>query len=185
MLSLDSNALSTSDPTAHVEKAIANLKRAKVLRPDALWRLRRTRLASAIRPAGYYTIKAVRLKNFLRYFRTAYAGSTARMAKRTTQALRAELLAVNGIGPETADSILLYALHRPVFVVDAYTKRALTRHKFVGDTAGYDEIQQIFMRSLKADARLFNEFHALLVRLGKEYCRKNKPRCQQCPLSTL
>ena len=96
--------------------------------------------------------------------------------------LREDLLAVNGIGPETADSILLYALHKPVFVIDAYTKRMLLRHGLIKEKAEYRNMQELFMQNLKQDAQLFNEYHALLVRLGKEYCLKNKPRCEACPL---
>ena len=167
---------------SNVEKAIARLKRDRALAPEALLRMRPARLASLIRPAGYYNIKTARLKNFLRYFRSAYGLSVPRMARTPAPVLREELLAVSGIGPETADSMLLYALRRPVFVVDAYTIRIASRHRLIPESAGYDQAQRLFEKSLPRDARLFNEFHALLVRLGKEYCLKNNPRCRECPL---
>jgi endonuclease-3 related protein len=104
------------------------------------------------------------------------------MASKDAGDLRQQLLAVNGIGPETADSILLYALNKPVFVIDAYTKRILLRHHLIKDDAGYDEAQNLFTKSLRADVKLFNEYHALLVRLGKEFCLKGRPKCEMCPL---
>jgi endonuclease-3 related protein len=104
------------------------------------------------------------------------------MSFEDTQGLRQQLLSVNGIGPETADSILLYALNKPVFVVDAYTKRILSRHRFIPENADYDLVQNLFRQNLKNNVKLFNEFHALLVKLGKEFCLKNKPKCSICPL---
>jgi endonuclease-3 related protein len=139
-------------------------------------------LASCIKPAGYYNIKAKRLKNFLNFFINRYQGNTKKMFRSSIPVLRRELLAVNGIGPETADSILLYALGKPVFVIDAYTKRVLLRHRLIKKDAGYTEVQNLFMRRLKPDVKLFNEYHALMVKVGKEFCLKNKPRCQACPL---
>jgi endonuclease-3 related protein len=166
----------------NVEKAIGNLKKYKVLTPAKLHSLSIRRLASLIQPAGYYNIKAKRLKNFLSFFLGRYKGNLKVISKGATLNLRQELLAVNGVGPETADSILLYALNKPVFVVDAYTKRILARHKYIKSEANYEQIQDLFMRTVKRDTHLFNEYHALLVRLGKEYCLKNKPRCNLCPL---
>ncbi len=163
-------------------KAINNLKKHKLLQPYTLYKLSHKRLASLIRPAGYYNIKAKRLKNFLKFFIKHYDGNVKKMSCITTFSLRQQLLSVKGIGPETADSILLYALNRPIFVVDAYTKRILLRHHFTGEDAGYDKIQNLFMQNLKSGVKLFNEYHALLVRLGKEFCLKNKPRCKICPL---
>ncbi len=168
----------------NVEKAIINLKKAGLLEPGRLFKLPHNRLARLIKPAGYYNVKARRLKNFLRFFINAYGGDTRKMADRNTDVLRRELLAVNGIGQETADSILLYALNKPVFVVDAYTKRMLARHKISSADADYDIVQQIFTRNLKKDVQLFNEYHALIVRAGKEFCRKTKPRCEICPLKS-
>lgn len=167
---------------ANVEKAINNLKRKNLLAPRKLYGLSLRTLAAYLRPCGYYNVKAKRLKNFLSYFIGTYAGGTTAMARQGTERLRRELLAVSGIGPETADSILLYALHKPVFVVDAYTKRILSRHAILGEQADYHAVQAMFMRTMKPDVRLCNEYHALLVRLGKEYCHKRKPRCIQCPL---
>jgi endonuclease-3 related protein len=167
---------------ANVAKAIDNLKRHKVLTVQKLYRLRQKRLAGLIRSAGYYNIKARRLKNFLDFFIRNYQGNIRKLSRVNTQGLRAKLLSVNGIGQETADSILLYALNKPVFVADAYTRRILSRHKIVKPDAGYPEIQKIFTQNLKEDQKLFNEYHALLVRLGKDFCLKNKPKCDTCPL---
>lgn len=169
----------------NVEKAIANLKEHKLLEPRALYRLPDKRLALLIRPAGYYNIKAGRLKNFLEFFISRYGASIKKMSKTDTDSLRRELLSVKGIGPETADSMLLYALDKPVFVVDAYTKRILTRHRIINEAADYDNIQNLFMKNLKIGVKLFNEYHALLVRLGKDFCLKNKPKCDICPLGSL
>lgn len=139
-------------------------------------------LASFIRPAGYYNVKAKRLKAFLDFFFKAYQGNIKKMSLTDSSALRQELLSVNGIGPETADSILLYALYKPVFVVDAYTKRILCRHKLAEKDADYGQIQELFNKALKADTELFNEYHALIVKLGKNFCLKSKPKCEICPL---
>jgi endonuclease-3 related protein len=166
----------------NVEKAINNLKKQKVLSPLKLRRLSLRRLASLIRSAGYYNIKAARLRTFLDFFFQAYKGKVRKMRLASQEALRRQLLSVKGIGPETADSILLYALDKPVFVVDAYTRRILARHGLLGEDASYEEVQGFFARNLKKDVRLYNEYHALLVRLGKDYCLKQKPRCSVCPL---
>jgi endonuclease-3 related protein len=166
----------------NVEKAIKNLKQNKVLKPQKLYNLSKKNLAELIRPAGYYNIKADRLKNFLGFFLKSYNGGLKKMSQENASVLRKRLLSVKGIGPETADSILLYALDKPVFVIDAYTKRILSRHHLIGIEATYDEVQNLFMKNLKHDAQLFNGYHALLVRLGKEFCLKNKPRCEICPL---
>ena len=166
----------------NVEKAINNLKQDRLLQADELYRLSHRRLASLIKPAGYYNVKAKRLKNFLRFLFQSCKGSLRKLSLQDTQELRLQLLSVNGIGPETADSILLYALEKPVFVVDAYTKRILSRHRFIKENATYEEIKDLFMKNLKADVKSFNEYHALLVRLGKEFCLKNRPKCEICPL---
>lgn len=168
----------------NAERAIANLEKRKLLNPHKLYRLSDKRLASLIMPAGYYNIKARRLKNFLIFLFKSYKGKLKNMSLRDTQELRQELLSVNGIGPETADSILLYALDKAVFVVDAYTQRVLLRHRLIRNNASYDEIQNLFMKNLKNKVKLFNEYHALLVRLGKEFCLKGKPKCEVCPLDT-
>lgn len=166
----------------NVEKAIKNLKKNNLMTEKSLAGVSTRRLAGLIRPAGYFNIKAKRLRNFLDFFCKNYKTSIRRMRASDTGRLREELLSVNGIGKETADSILLYALQRPVFVVDAYTKRIFSRHGFICPDATYDEAQGLFTKRLKKDVGLFNEYHALLVRLGKEYCLKNKARCQECPL---
>lgn len=165
----------------NVEKAINNLKELRLLNLKRLYQLPQKKLAALIRPAGYYNIKARRLKEFINF----YQANAKRISSQDTGALRRSLLAVYGIGPETADSILLYALGRPVFVVDAYTKRIFSRHGFIKEGASYEEVQDLFMRNLKKDVKLFNEYHALIVKLAKDFCLKNKPRCQACPLKDI
>ena len=165
----------------NVEKAINNLKKKRLLSPRCLRDVSQQTLASLIRPAGYFNIKTKRLKNFIHFFFKEYQGDLKKMAQEETAQLRRKLLSINGIGPETADSILLYALDKPVFVVDAYTKRVLYRHNLVDSRADYSAVQELFMKHLKADVKLFNEYHALLVRLGKDYCR-TKPLCERCVL---
>jgi endonuclease III related protein len=167
---------------SNVTKAIQVLKEKKLLDPNKLHSLKHKKLAGLIRSAGYYNIKAVRLKNFLKFFFDNYAAKTKLLAAQNLMILRSQLLAINGIGPETADSILLYALNKPVFVVDAYTKRILLRHKLIDQEADYSLVQNIFMRNLKKSPKIFNEYHALLVKLGKDYCRKQNPKCEICPL---
>ncbi|MBA2849107.1 endonuclease III domain-containing protein [Thermosulfuriphilus ammonigenes] len=164
----------------NVEKAIANLRRQDLLDPEALWRVPTDHLAHLIRPAGYYNLKARRLKNFLEFVMEGWQGDLEAMFAEGLS-LRPRLLAVSGIGPETADSILLYAGHLPIFVVDAYTKRILHRHLLVPEEAGYQEIQDFFMENLPEDVQLYQEYHALLVALGKNFCLKGRPRCPQCP----
>jgi endonuclease-3 related protein len=166
---------------ANVEKAILNLKKKKTLNVRALHKMPNAGLAALLRPAGYYNVKAKRLKNFLVFLADNYKGSMSRMKSSDPSVLRKELLAVNGIGPETADSILLYALEKPVFVIDAYTKRILQRHGIVSGEATYHEMQEIFHENLLQEVQLYNEYHALFVMLGKDYCRP-KPRCRGCPL---
>lgn len=166
----------------NVEKAIVNLRAHRALTPCGLNRLGESRLASLIRSAGYYNVKARRLKAFMDFLSASYAGDIRRMSVQDSRSLRKALLGVKGIGPETADSILLYAFNKPVFVIDAYTRRILGRHGLAAKNASYEELQSFFMRGLPRNARLFNEFHALLVRLAKEYCLKNNPRCKACPL---
>ena len=166
----------------NVEKTIANLKREHVLNPSRLNTMPSKRLASLIRPSGYFNIKTRRLKNLLVLIGDHYRGSLKRMFADDAIDLRANLLGVNGIGPETADSILLYAGGKPFFVVDAYTKRILVRHGLISNNADYHEVQSLFMENLPKDAKLYNEFHALIVKVSKEHCRKSKPLCSGCPL---
>jgi endonuclease-3 related protein len=167
---------------SNVEKALNNLKQNKVLTAQKLTSLSRIKLAKLIKSTGYYNIKAKRLKKFLNFFFKIYRGSLQKMSRVKTGILRQQLLSVNGIGPETADSILLYAIKKPVFVIDAYTKRMMARHRLIPEDSTYDYVQNLFMQNMKKDVKLFNEYHALLVRLGKEFCLKNKPRCEICPL---
>ncbi len=165
----------------NVEKAIRNLKDAGVFAPEKLLSLPHQQLAHLIRSSGYFNQKAKKLRNFLKYFMERYNASAEEMKKRELRALREELLEVKGIGKETADSILLYALEKPIFVVDAYTYRVLSRHNIIPEDANYDEIQELFMDNLEHDVKLFNEYHALFVRVGKEFCGRN-PDCNNCPL---
>ncbi|MGD0552050.1 MAG: endonuclease III domain-containing protein [Sedimentisphaerales bacterium] len=168
----------------NVEKAITNLKNAKVLTPDKLRLLDIKKLAELIRPAGYFNIKAKRLKNFLDWFFENYSGKLENLKNVQTDELRQQLLSVKGIGPETADSILLYALNRPVFVVDAYTARICSRHHLTDEGADYHQIQEMFESNLASDIQLFNEYHALIVHVGKDFC-KPTPKCEECPLNGL
>ncbi|MCK5305829.1 MAG: endonuclease III domain-containing protein [Candidatus Omnitrophica bacterium] len=165
----------------NVERAIVNLKKEKALSLKALKLINIKRLAGLIRSSGYYNIKAKRLKNLINFIFCEYSGSLKKMFDDSTEVLREKLLAVNGIGKETADSILLYGGGKPVFVVDAYTKRVFSRLGIVQKSSGYDEIQNIFYKNLKKDVRLYNEYHALIVSLGKNIC-KVKPACEICPL---
>ena len=170
----------------NVEKAIDNLKKQKILEPQAILELPPAMLAGLIRPAGYYNIKAKRLKCFVKFLEDVFQGSMDLMAQAETTQLRQMLLEIHGIGPETADSILLYALGKPVFVVDAYTVRVLSSHELIDPAlADYHEIQELFMDNLPVDTCLFNEFHALYVRLGKEFCKKRRPVCHKCPLKDI
>jgi len=176
-------AILTQNTSWHnVTKAIDNLKKHDMLDPHKLLKLPEKKLAAFIRPAGFYNLKAKRLRNFLKFFIERYSGDARKMSRPAAKTLRAELLSINGIGEETADSILLYALKKPVFVVDAYTRRIFARHGFIRDSASYEQIQNIFLARLPADEKKFNEYHALLVRLGKEFCLKNSPRCEKCPI---
>lgn len=166
----------------NVEKAIANLRRERLLSPAALERVPQAKLARLIRSSGYFRQKAKKLKAFVRFLRGEFGGSLAKMFRTPTEELRENLLAVHGIGPETADSILLYAGHHPVFVVDAYTKRILVRHGLASEKAGYKEIRALFENALPQDVKLYNEFHGLIVMTGKHWCRTKNPRCHACPL---
>ncbi len=168
----------------NVEKAIVNLKRTERLSIDAIHHLSQDELAELIRPAGYYNIKARRLKNFMDWLFETYRGDLSVLEEQHESGLREQLLAINGIGPETADSILLYAFGKPVFVVDAYTCRILGRHRFLEPPVEYEQVRDLLEASLPRDVALYNEFHALFVRLGKEFC-KTRPHCQGCPLENL
>lgn len=192
----------------NVEKAMANL-RARALSPAAVRALPLRRLEQLVRPAGYFRQKALRLKQFVRWLDERYGGSLPRMFAQPTEKLRTELLALNGVGPETADSILLYAGGHEVFVVDAYTRRVLERHGLARPRTPYEEIRQRFERALwgcaepsdvgcvprhprsrmsaakrSERAQRFNEMHALLVRVGNQFCKKQVAACGECPLRT-
>ena len=165
----------------NVARVIAGLKEAGLLAPGPLKELPEGDLARWLKPAGYFNLKASRLKNFLDFL-GRYQDSMERLAQGDLEALRPALLQVKGVGPETADSILLYALNKPTFVVDAYTFRILSRHGVTGGPASYEELRQLFMAHLPPQVPLYQEYHALLVRVGKEFCRP-QPRCPSCPLN--
>jgi endonuclease III related protein len=201
----------------NVERALANLRRARVLTVSGIRRAPVPQLEKLIRSAGYFRQKAGRLKTFVRFLDCRYGGSLARMFAQPTAKLREELLSLNGVGPETADSILLYAGNHPVFVVDAYTRRIVERHQLAPARATYEEIRELFEKALlplgesflvpgtnavsppgplgschlpskmstserKPLAQAFNEMHGLIVGVGKSFCKKSQPDCEQCPL---
>ena len=200
----------------NVEKALGNLRHARLLTIGGIRNTPQPKLEKLIRSAGYFRQKAQRLKTFVRFLDERYAGSLTRMFAQPTLELRDELLALNGVGPETADSILLYAGNHPVFVVDAYTRRILERHQIASSATGYDEIRQLFEQALGGTpppkqsldvaspttgprgschrpsrvstsertelVQIFNEMHGLIVGVGKHYCLKSQPQCEQCPL---
>jgi len=166
----------------NVEKAIRNLRQSDLLEPHALYSVPVEELEELLRPAGYFRIKARRLRSLLEFLVTRYDGSLEDMFHTDLQTLREKLLTVNGIGPETADSILLYAGGLPIFVVDAYTHRIFARHGWIGFDADYHQTQDYIQSSLPDDVQLYNEYHALLVYAGKHYCRKTNPKCRECPL---
>lgn len=205
----------------NVEKALGNLRRARLLTIQGIRCTPQAELERWIQPSGYFRQKTQRLKTFVSFLDERYGGSLTRMFARPTVELRDELLALNGVGPETADSILLYAGNHPVFVVDAYTRRILERHEMVSSAAGYDEIRQLFEQALgemrpptgppkqsldgatsvvigpqgschspspmstaerSAQVQVLNEMHGLIVGVGKNYCLKSQPQCEQCPL---
>ncbi len=165
----------------NVEKAMENLKREELISIDKLALIPVQHLASLIRPSGYFNQKAAKIKNFINFILENYSGKLEEMFEEDTQTLRDKLLGIKGIGPETADSILLYAGKKPVFVIDAYTYRILSRHGMIPEESSYGEMQELFMGSLPEDVQVFNEYHALLVRVGKEQCKKT-PLCEGCPL---
>lgn len=165
----------------NVEKAIQNLKDAGEFTPERLHEIDIHKLAGLIKPAGYFNVKAKRLKKFINWLFKNYDGSLSQMFAQELAPLRERLLSVNGIGPETADSILLYAGNKPTFVVDAYTHRILSRHNLIPQESMYYDIKAFLEENLPEDVKLYNEYHALLVQLGKEYCRPKK-RCESCPL---
>jgi endonuclease III related protein len=170
---------------SNVEKAIENLKNHKALSAHILHEMPAVKLADMIRPAGYFNIKAARLKYFMDFLMNSYSGNIEKMKKNDMKSLREQLLQINGIGPETADSILLYALEKPAFVIDTYTKRVLSKHGIMDYEKSYDEFQELFLSQLKRDVKMFNEYHALFVKVGKSYCKLRKPLCDECPLNDI
>jgi endonuclease-3 related protein len=176
--------LTQSAAWLNVEKAIANLRAAKALSPKALRQFSLSEVAMLIRPCGYYNAKALKLKALVNWLGEYYNDSLDRLFANNIDHLRQQLLSIHGIGEETADSIILYAANKPIFVIDAYTRRIIRRIGLAPATDGYTAFQDLFMDNLPADVGLFNEYHALLVCLAKEACRK-RPLCQQCCLSDI
>lgn len=166
----------------NVEKAIENLRRERLLNFSAIENIPTARLARLVRSSGYFRQKAKKLKAFVHFLRDEYGGSLSRMFATPTAELREKLLAVHGIGPETADSILLYAGNHAIFVVDAYTRRILTRHGLSNEESAYDDIRLLFENHVPRDVNLYNEYHALIVNTGKHWCRSKNPHCTECPL---
>lgn len=165
-----------------VEKAISRLAGVCDMTPQGVLALHSAQLEEAIRPSGYFRQKAQRLRHLCGYLLEMYDGIIPRMNGIPVAKLRAELLRLHGIGPETADSILLYALEKPVFVVDAYTVRLCSRLGMIDGNSKYARVQSLFMDNLEPDAATFNEYHALIVRHCKQKCRKQSPVCKECPL---
>lgn len=176
--------LTQSTNWQNVERAIENLKSHKALTPRRLHALSEEQLAQLIRPAGYFRQKAKRLKALVEHLYAHHQGNLNKMLAQPTEQLRSELLSIWGIGPETADSILLYAAQKPIFVVDAYTRRIFSRLGLVSAKISYEELQRLFMTQLPRSVKLFNEYHALIVRHAKEACRP-KPICEQCALLSI
>ena len=176
--------LTQSAAWTNVEKAIANLTTANTLSPQAIHNLPEAELAALVRPSGYYNAKAHKIKAFVEWLHDEYDGNLDRLFATETMTLRQRLLGVHGIGEETADSIILYAANKPVFVVDAYTRRITTRYGIAPEGVGYADYQTLFMKHLPTDVQLFNEYHALLVCLGKNICRKI-PKCGECCLNDI
>lgn len=168
----------------NVERAIENLKKEKLLTPKKIRDASPDLLHTAIRPSGYFRQKTERIQRFAGHLLDHYQGSVKRMARKPLDELREELLTLNGIGPETADDILLYACENPIFVVDEYTRRILARHGHVQHNIKYHDLQQFIHNHLEKDLHTFKEFHGLIVWTGKDFCRKT-PNCESCPLEPL
>jgi endonuclease III related protein len=166
----------------NVESAIENLRRAGLLSLRGIDGVPLETLGRLVRPSGYFRQKARKLKAFCEFLADEYGGSLRRMFRAPTIVLREKLLGVWGIGPETADSILLYAGGHPVFVVDAYTKRMLGRHGWTDEKARYEDVRWMVERKFPGETQRFNEFHALIVQAGKKFCSRHDPRCGECPL---
>lgn len=169
----------------NAERAIKNLKTKELLSAEQLFKMQENKLSEHLRPSGYYKQKAKAVKNFLTFLFSKYEGNVQQMFNQETGILRQQLLDIKGIGPETADSILLYAGNKPIFVVDGYTRRLAIRYNLIEKEASYNDLQELFSKNLPFGVYLFNEYHALIVRLGKTFCLKNQPKCQECPLFKL
>ncbi len=167
----------------NVEKAIENLRRNNMIDIEKLVTIPTAKLAELIRPAGYFTVKAKRLQNLMNFIFRHYDADLSRFFSLPIYELREQLLSVSGIGQETADDIVLYAAEKPTFVVDTYTYRIMLRHFLIDQDADYATIKQVFEDNLPADVKMFNEYHALLVAVGKNYCKPRNPQCSQCPLN--
>ncbi|MGM0444775.1 MAG: endonuclease III domain-containing protein [Bacillota bacterium] len=167
----------------NVEKAISNLKEADLISLKKLKEVKEKRLAELIKPSGYYNMKAKKLKSFVSYIDDNYNLNLNKLSKGKPKKIRKKLLDIYGIGPETADSILLYAFNKPVFVVDTYTKRIFSRIDYTSEDVSYDKLKALFEKNLVNDCKIFNEYHALLVKHAKEHCLKSSPLCNKCPLN--
>lgn len=170
---------------SNVVVAIEGLKRHGLMDPSKIHSERTSRLSKIIKSSGYHRLKSERLKEICRFLLDKCGGDLKKMRKDEKRALRNEILKVKGVGPETADSILLYALHKPVFVVDAYTRRIFYRHGLIREKAAYEEIQTLVHENFPEDTKALNQFHALLVETGKRFCKKKKCLCSECPLGIL
>ena len=166
----------------NVEKALANLTSENLLSPRAILDCGEARLEMALKPSGFFRVKARRLTSFCAFLVEGYGGSMGRLAEQPLDTLRAELLGVHGIGPETADDIILYACEQPVFVVDAYTRRILSRHGHVRPEIGYEDLRALFEKHLDKNVALYKDYHGQIVRTGNTYCRAT-PKCESCPLA--
>lgn len=168
----------------NVEKAINGLKNRHLLSIDEMINITTEELAELIKPSGYYNQKAKKIKDFVALICSNYSGNLDRLLEEDLHTLRSSLLNIKGIGPETADSIILYAANKPIFVVDAYTHRIFYRHNMITEDTDYQSLQDLFMDSLPDDTNMFNEYHALIVKVGKEHCKKKNPICEGCPLES-
>lgn len=167
---------------SNVEKAINNLKRLNLISVDKLKLINAHELARLIRSSGYYNQKTIKIKNFISFLSNNYGDDLDEMFLEETYELREKLLSIKGIGPETADCILLYGGNKPIFVIDTYTYRVLSRHNLVPEQTNYNEMQELFMDSLNGGSEIYNEYHALVVKVGKEHCKRTNPICAGCPL---
>jgi len=169
----------------NVEKALANLEGNNLLSSKALYDVESDVLCEMIKPSGYFNAKADKLKAFVEFLYCEYDGDLMVFLDNPLPVLRKQLLSIHGIGPETADSIILYAAHKPSFVVDAYTKRIFSRLGLVGEDIKYEQLKSFFEENLPSDVDLYKEYHALIVELGKNYCRRTNPLCGDCPLKSV